>query len=193
MEGKLQTAFIPKTPLVEKGVKKTPVPVSIISVIGWFIFIIAIIASVGVFLYEQYLTKAIDSKNTELSNRVKSFDVASVDHFIQLNARLQAAADILDNHLAFSTLLSLIADNTIRSIQFTDFKYAYDDGGKITLNLSGKAPDFASVALQSDNFSSEPYLQNQVFSGLGLAQDGGVLFKFTSSVDPSALKYKGVN
>ena len=193
MEGKLQTSFIPRQPLVENGAKKAPKSASIFSIVGWFIFIVAVLASVGVFAYEQYLTKSIDSKNIELNNDIKSFDTATVDHFVQLDSRFQAANILLQNHLAASTLLDLIANNTIQSVQFTDFKYTDDDSGKLTLALSGKAPSFASVALQSDTFSSQPYLQNQVFSNLGLDQDGGVLFKFTASVDQTTLKYKGVN
>jgi hypothetical protein len=193
MEGKLQTSFIPKQPLIKDRIKSTPTSIGIFSIISWFIFIVVILASVGVFVYEQYLTRSIASKNTELSNNIKSFDTASVDHFVKLDARLQAATAILNNHLAVSTLLGLIADNTVQSVQFTDFKYSYDEGNKITLALSGKAPDFASVALQSDTFSAQPFLQNQVFSNLGLDQDGGVLFKFTASVDGSVLQYKGTN
>lgn len=193
MEGKLQTSFIPKQPLVETGARKIQATKSIFSVIGWFIFLVAILGSVGVFVYEKYLTNSINAKNAELSEKVKSFDIGSVDHFVKLDSRFQAAAAILDNHLAVSTLLKLIADDTVISVQFSDFKYSYDDGGKLTLNLSGKAPNFASVALQSDAFSSQSYLKNQVFSNLGLDQDGWVLFKFAASVDQSALKYKGVN
>jgi hypothetical protein len=190
MEGKLQTSFIPKQPLVESRVKKTQTSKSVFSVIGWFIFMVAVAASLGVFAYGQYLSKSIDSKNVELSNRIKSFDAATVDHFVQLDARLQAANSLLQNHTAVSTLLGLVAGNTVQSVQFTDFKYNYDEGGKISLVLSGKAPNFASVALQSDTFSAKSYLQNQVFSNLGLDQDGGVLFKFTASVDQSALVYR---
>ena len=193
MEGKLQTSFIPKQPLVETRVKKTQKTKSLFSVIGWFIFIVTIGVSVGVFAYERYLVSTISAKNTELSNKVKNFDIGSVNRFVKLDARFQAAAVILNNHLAVSTLLDLIANDTVQSIQFSDLKYSYDDGGKLTLSLSGKAPSFASVALQSDAFSSKAYLKNQVFSNLGLDQSGHVLFKFAASVDQSALKYKGVN
>jgi hypothetical protein len=193
MEGKLQTSFIPKQPLVETRVKKTSAPKSVFLIIGWLVFLVVILASIGVFLYEQYLTRTIDSKNTELSNKVKNFDVASVDHFVKLDARFQTATTILNSHLAVSTLLGLLSNNTIQSVQFTDLKYSYEDGGKLSLALSGRAPSFASVALQSDEFSSQSYLQNQVFSNLGLDQEGQVLFKFAASVDPSALQYKSVN
>jgi hypothetical protein len=193
MEGKLQTSFIPKQPLVEAKAKKPSAPTGIFSIIGWFIFIIFVLASVGVFVYEQYLTRSINSKNVELSNRIKSFDTASVDHFVQLNARLQTASTILNNHLAVSTLMGLVGASTVQSVQFTDMKYTFDDSGKLSLALSGKAPDFASVALQSDTFSAQAYLQNQVFSSLGLDQDGGVLFKFTATVKPSSIIYKSAN
>ena len=193
MEGKLQTSFIPKQPLVENKAKKAPVSVSIFAVAAWFIFIVVALASGGVFLYQQYLSKSIASKNAELTNRIQSFDLSSIDHFVQLDSRMQAANTLLANHLAVSTLLGLIADNTVQSVQFTDLKYAADDAGKLTLSLSGKAPNFASVALQSDTFSAKPYLQNQVFSNLGLDVDGGVLFKFTASIDPSVIKYNTTN
>ena len=193
MEGKLQTSFIPKQPLVESGAKKPSAPTSIFSIIGWFIFIVAILASAGVFAYGKYIESSISSKNIELGNRVKSFDASSVDHFVQLDARLNAAASILDKHLAISTLFDLVSSNTVQSIQFTDFKYTYDESNKLTLVLGGKAPNFASVALQSDKFSAQPYFQNQVFSNLGLDQDGGVLFKFTAGIDQAVLKYKGNN
>ena len=193
MEGKLQTSFIPKQPLVENRTRSSPGSIGIFSIIGWFIFIVVIAASVGVFVYEQYITKNIESKNAELSQRVKNFDAATIDHFVRLDSRLQAASIILGNHLAVSTLLSLIAEYTVQSVQFTDFKYSYDDGGKIIISLSGKAPNFASVALQSDTFSTKQYLQNQVFSNLGLDQDGGVLFKFIASVDQATLRYKSTN
>lgn len=193
MEGKLQTSFIPKQPLVEKKIKGVSASAGIFSIIGWFIFLIVIAASLGVFAYEQYITKSIESKGTELSNRIKSFDTATVDHFVKLNSRLKAAATILSNHLAVSTLFDLISKSTVQSVQFTDMKYSYEDVGKLNLSLSGKAPDFASVALQSDTFSSQTYLKNQVFSNLGLDQDGGVLFKFTASVDQASLQYKAVN
>ncbi|HAO64603.1 TPA: hypothetical protein DCQ44_01320 [Candidatus Taylorbacteria bacterium] len=194
MEGKLQTTFIPRQPLVENKAKKpAPASAGILSIVGWFIFIVAVAASVGVYLYGNIIQNSITAKNIDLSNKIKSFDTASVDHFVQLDGRLQAASTLLNNHLAISSLLKLIGDNTVQSVQFTDMKYNSDDAGKLTLNLSGKAPNFASVALQSDTFSAQPYFQNQVFSSLGLALDGSVTFKFTASVDSSILQYKVAN
>lgn len=191
MEGKLQTSFIPKQPLVESGAKKTSAPMSIFSIIGWFIFVVVVVAAGGVYGYAKFIENSIASKNADLATKINSFDTKTIDHFVQLDSRLQAAETILDKHLAVSGLFDLISSNTVQSVQFNDFKYSYDDNGKLSLVLNGKAPNFASVALQSDNFSAQPYFRNQVFSNLGLDRDGGVLFKFTASIDQSVLKYKG--
>ena len=190
MDGKLQTSFIPKQPLVENKPKKSPASTNVFSIIGWFIFIVAVLASLGVFAYEQMLIKSIDSKNAELTNRIKKFDIASVDRFIQLNSRLQAANTLMENHSAVSALLGLISTSTIQSVQFTGLEYSYDEANNSNLILTGKAPNFASVALQSDSFGSKPYFKNQVFSELGLDTDGGVLFQFNASIEPSYIKYK---
>ena len=164
---------------------------NIFSMIAWFIFVVIFVASVGVYVYEQYITKSITAKNAELTNIFTQFDVSSVDHFVQLDSKLKSAKSIIDSHLAFSTLLGLISVNTVRSIQFTDLKYAYDDvGNKVSIALNGKAPDFASVALQSDKFFSLPYFREQIFSGTSLDQAGNVLFNYSAFVDPAVLKYQ---
>lgn len=194
MEGKLQTSFIPKSQLAKNKTNTTRVTFGIFGIIGWFIFLVVILGSVGVYLYEEfYLVKTIEAKNLELNEKVKNFPVDDIVAFEKLEARLQTANTLLSNHLAVSTLLNLIAENTIVSVQFTNMAYTYDDSGKLSLSLSGKAKNFESVALQSDTFSSKVYLQNQIFSGLALDQDGWVSFKFSATVDQSALKYKSVN
>ncbi len=188
MEGKLQTSFIPKQPLVENKAKKAPASANVFAIIGWTIFLITVLLSIGVFVYEQYLTKSINSENVQLGNKIKSFDTSSVDHFTQLDARLQSANTLLNNHLAVSVLMDLVSSSTLQSVQFTSFNYT-NDSGKISVALGGKAPDFASVALQSDTFSASPFLKNQLFSNLGVDMTGGVLFKFSATIDPSVLKY----
>ena len=190
MEGKLQTSFIPKKPVVESKNHNGPTT-NIFSMVAWFIFIVIIAACVGVYFYEQYLNSAVISKNAALQNITNNFDSSTISHFTSLDAKLKAASQILNNHLAFSALLSLVANNTITSVQFTSLKYQYDDGAsKTLLSLSGRAPNFTSVALQSDLFNSLAYFNNQDFSGVSLDQTGAVIFNFSGLVNPSAFSYQ---
>jgi len=192
MEGKLQTSFIPKKSVIENKVRSNPTT-NIFTMVAWFVFIVVAAASIGVYAYEQYLTNSINTKNASLTNILTQFDTASVNHFVELDAKLKAASDIINNHLAFSALLKLIADNTLVPIQFTSLKYSYDTSSyKTSLSLSGKAPDFASVALQSDRFAGLSYFKDQSFSGVTLDESGAVLFNFSASVAPSAFKYQSI-
>lgn len=191
MEGKLQTSFIPKKPVVETKAHNGPTT-NIFSMIAWFIFIVALASSVGVYFYQQYLNKSLEAKNVELTNIVNNFKInTSIDHFAQLDAQLKAVNGIINRHLAFTAVLDLISDATIRSIQFTDLRYAYDDGGdKTSLSLNGKGVDFASVALQSDRLSTLTHFRDQNFSGISLDKSGNVMFNFSASIDTNVLKYK---
>ena len=188
MEGKLQTSFIPKRSVVETKPHVSSTS-SVFSVIGWFIFAATVTMGVGVYFYESYISKSIETANAKLSTIVQQFDSTSIDHFVQLDTSLQQATNLLNNHVAFSAILPLIADNTLQSVQFTSFRYGYDEGGKVSVALSGKALDFASVALQSDKFFSLDYFKSKSFSGIALNTDGSVAFNFSATVDPSVLLY----
>ena len=188
MEGKLQTSFIPKKPIVETKAHNAPTT-NIFAMIAWFIFIIIAAASVGVYVYELYISKSIDTKNAALANILRRFDTASIDHFVTLDARLRTANTVLGSHLAFTALLDLIGTNTVRSVQFTDLKYTYDNSAKTALSLTGVVPDFSSAALQADRFAGLNYFTNQSFSGISLNPNGSVNFGFDSSINTSAIRY----
>ncbi len=187
MEGKLQTSFIPKKPLIE-GKKGSSA--NIFSILAWLIFILILAAAGCVFAYNRYLTKSIDTMTATLNEKFAHFDNKAVDQISALDIRLETAKKILNSHLIISKLLELIGQNTLKSIQFRSFNYAATDGSNPVLTLLGRAPDFSSVALQSDTFSDQKYLKNQIFSNLALdSVSGGVTFKFTGTVDPSNFKY----
>ena len=189
MEGKLQTSFIPKRPIVETKIHNAP-STNIFSAIAWFVFIVVAVASVGVYFYGQYLTKSISSKNAELTNIINQFNNNSISHFSQLDAKLKAATTILDSHSAFSYLLGLIGSNTLQSVQWVNLNYSFNSSGSDTLlSLKGIAPDFTSVALQSDRLLGLTYFKNQNFGSISLNEDGSISFSYSTGVQPSSFKY----
>ncbi len=188
MEGNLQTSFIPKKPLIDT--KRRSSSRNIFSIIGWFVFIIALLISAGVYAYSYYLTGTITKMNADLNQKVNSFDNSSVDQLASLDSRIETAKNILNSHTIVSKLFDLIGQSTLKSVQFKSFSYTSPESGKAAvITLNGKAPDFSSVALQSDTFSKESYLKNQIFSDLALDKDGGVNFRFTGTVNSGDFKY----
>jgi hypothetical protein len=186
MDPKLQTSFIPKKNTGES--RHRSVPLGFFTILGYIIFCLSIFAAVGLFGANFLLTQNIAAQDTKLSSKVKTFDAHSINDLIRFNSRLETAKKILASHLATSAVFSLLSQNTIQSVQFNAFNYV-NDGAKINVSLMGKAPNFASLAFQSDTFSQVSYLRDQVFSDITLGQDGTVGFKFIATVDPTALVY----
>src|SRR5947209_3003537 len=107
MDGKLQTSFIPKKPLIDTT-KKRSRPIGIFSMAAWFVFIVAVAAAGGLYAYNQLLKNNIATANANLIKKVNSFDTASVDQVSALNDRIEAAKSILASHTAVSHIFDLI-------------------------------------------------------------------------------------
>lgn len=184
MDPKLQTSFIPKK---DSGVRRN-VPIGFFNIVGYTVFALSLILALGLYAGNHSLKNTIESKKDELNDKVKNFNVGGLEELIRFDARLNTVATLLDNHISVSKLFELLADSTAQSIQFTSFDYSRD-GEQLSVTLDGKAPDFASLAFQSDTFSSRRFLKDQVFSDVTLLPEGGVSFVFTANVDPLLVKY----
>jgi hypothetical protein len=55
--------------------------------------------------------------------------------------------------------------------------------------MGGIASSFSSVALQSDIFGENKFIQEPIFSNLNLDSKGDVIFDFSAFVDPRLLSY----
>ena len=187
MDPKLQTSFIPKKTLGET--KRVSTPIGFFTLIGWVVFFITIGMLGAVYLWSFLLNRAIAQDQTSLAS--KNIDLDTANNLIKMNDRLLNVSDLLQKHLAVSNLFEALASSTLQSVQFVSLIYTVVDAHTVTINLTGKAPNFAAVALQSDTFAQQSFLKNVTFSDLALNPDNSVNFKVDASVDPSFLKYQG--
>jgi hypothetical protein len=198
MEPKFQTSFIPKQSLsqVPTPTRKTShSPVFALgTVIATVIFILAVTASALLFLYEQYLSSSIKSDQQSLAKAREAFEPALIQELTRLDQRIEAANQILDQHIAPSGLFNLLQTITLQNVQFTSF--SYDNGtasaGLVHISLTGRAKSFKSVALQSDVVGTNQYLRNAAITNLGLDQSGNVSFDLTADVDARLVSYQSI-
>lgn len=185
-----QASFIPKKPIVSDVAAHTGAP-SILWLGSVFIFAVSIIAAVGVFGYNHYLQSHIAGANDSLTRAQAAYDPTSIEDLIRLNSRIEHAKVLLAAHAAPSSLFAFLADNTLSTVRFNSFNYSSNPDGTVSLKLSGNAIDFASVALQSDQFGAATrVLKNVIFSGLSIdPQTGIVAFAASANVSPSQLLY----
>ncbi len=190
METKFQTSFIPKQPINESAPKHTSAA-SLFFLIAFIIFMAAIAAGGGVFIYTQIIENNIKTGTADLTKNKNAFDSNTIKEFTRLDSRINSADTLLKQHKSVSTLFQVLSNTTLKNVRFTDFKYAASDD-KISLSMRGEAFNYETVALQAKAFT-DPILKNvfksPIFGDLTLDQQGNVAFSFSTGIDSFLVDY----
>ena len=183
------TSFIPKksvfpfkkdeaSPLYKKSI-------DILIVASVIIFVLALIATGGLFLY----TGAIKSNIAELSESLKraeaQFEAPLLAELKSTGEAIEAVKKILANHKAPSRVFEFLEKNTHEQVSF----------GSISLNdglvlLVGSAASYTALAEQSFIFKEAPEVQGLEISGVTLGAAGQISFSAKISIKPEFLNYR---
>ena len=190
MQERVTTSFIPKASLqVERETRSTRRGSSLVSILAGVIFLLAAMASVGMFLFERYTIQSIEAKGATLERSRAAFEPSTIEQLSRLDTRLGTAEKLLSNHPALSNLFDELEEKTLTSIRFNDFFYDVGAQNGAALSFSGDAASFNAVALQSDAFSKSSLISDPIFSDVNIAPLGVVRFNFKASVHDTALHY----
>ena len=192
MEPKFQSSFIPKgpaAPAASYGAPASKLRSSLFGYIATTVFVIAVLAAIGVFGYQRYLVSSIDTMGNNLNTARATLEPDVVNQLVKTSDRLAATQALLNQHMVVSPLFDYIEQNTLKSVSFTDFEFATNDKG-LTLKMEGLAQSYTAVALQSAAFNKSPFFQNPVFSNLDLDAKGNVIFVFQANLNPAMLMYR---
>ncbi|MEN9390453.1 MAG: hypothetical protein RLZZ283_553 [Candidatus Parcubacteria bacterium] len=191
MQERVTTSFIPKESLTSER-KRTPNPgnpFAIVNIITGFILLVAVLASAGLFLFENYTKGAIEAKKASLDRQRAAFEPATIKALARLDRRLDAGGRLLKGHVALSNIFQELEARSVQSLRFTDFSYAAGNLGSMVIIMNGEATSFNAVAVQADSLGASPLFQDPIFSNLNIDKDGTVIFTFTANVDPSRISY----
>lgn len=196
MEPQFQTSFIPKTPLNESR-PQVKSSVSILTFVATIIFISSIVAGVGVYFYNGYVTKKIEESKKDLVSNQERFEPDSIRDLQETDKRLIAATEILSKHVMVSPLFDALEALTMKKVKFNKFTFSTGGEagttGKLEVALSGVSTDYTTIALQSDIFSKDQYrkyIKDASFTNLVLTDSGSVTFNLGFTVDPTLLSYQ---
>ncbi len=194
MDSDFKTSFIPKKPLAEDRAASTPVrSFGLVSLIGTIIFFATLASAGAVYLYKATLTKQVADLSASLVRARQAFEPSLVEILQTLDKRLSASKEILANHVTVSPILKSLEELTLKSVRFSKFAYEIGEDGKtVTVEMSGQARSYTSIALQSDMFGRNKYIQDVVFSNLQLDPQGNVGFNLSFNVDPAFLNFTNV-
>lgn len=188
MPPNIPTSFVPKQP-VRTGVVRT----SQFNLAGLFLLIAIIIlgaavaASAGVFVYGRYLESQVSGKATELATAQQNTSENTVEEFIRLRNRLANSETMLNKHVTLSSFFSLLESLTLERVRFTSLKLTVNDTQSAELEASGQAASFNALAAESHTFSTNPHIQNAIFSNFVNDKSGAVSFSLTAVVLPDTI------
>lgn len=191
MEPKFQSSFIPKGPLATSGTiaKAQRSEKSFFGFLSLLVFILAVVASAGIFGYNRFLDYRISQMGGDLEAARASIDPQSIQELARLDARINSTKALLSQHTVLTPLLDLLEASTVRTVRFTELNYTSSKDG-LALNMKGQARGYSAVALQSDVFNRNKSFKNPSFSDLSLDESGNVTFSFKATIDPSLLSYQ---
>lgn len=186
-----KVSFIPKGSLVrEESFLERRRPQSAIGFVAFFAFVLAIGAYAGFYYYNDKLNQEVATKTIAIKKAQKEFsDEPKVGEAKVFRARADLAMELLNAHTVVSPVFAFLSENTTESILYDRFSFKNGADGA-TLELSGEAPTYASLAYQADVLRSKTKeLSKLSISNIALTKFGTVTFNVAMSFVPSYLLY----
>jgi hypothetical protein len=191
MDNNFQTSFIPKKPMTVPD-SNTGSGINIFLLISIFIFLVAVVASVGVYFWQSSLKVNLTAKVAELT-KLQQEEPTTLDNLIAFDQRLNITDKLLQSHVAVSPVFDYLQENTAQDIRFKSLNFSYTDANNVTVKMSGVAKNFNAIAGQSDAFNPERSrvsgILNPVFSDFAPTPTGEVNFSLTADLDPELTNY----
>jgi hypothetical protein len=192
MDPKFQTSFIPKKPVVIGGLSAS-IPreesVSIFYVISIIVFIVALLASAGLYGYKIIITKQLQEAETNLNSARDAFDPVAVRELIDVSKRTKFASHLLDKHVAVSHVFDVLGTSTISRFRFINLIYKEDETGS-SISADVETLNYAMFSQQEKIFSKTNIFSNPAFSDFVVSDTGTIRGKLSMSVNESSLSYK---
>jgi|GEM_PF-1458851 len=198
MDPKFNSSFIPKKMLQEDvtGKSSSSQYVKHRTVMGptYFLtltlFVLAILVSGFLFAWTQVVDRRVEDKIATLEAKNAAYDDTIVQDLLRVDSRLSEATNLLNAHVAFTELLDVLEELTVRTISYDGLSFALDEQtGALELEVTGIAPTFRDAAVQADTFRSEQFLQNPTVTRLSRNNDDLAGFAITASIDPRLITY----
>jgi hypothetical protein len=195
MENNVQPSFIPKKPISQIGAKPKRTHASLFSIIATVIFVTVVVVAVGMFGYKTYEDNLLTKKQADLKTALETFQPSLVADLSRLDARLNAANDLINQHLSVASFFTALGNVTLKTVRFTNFAFSSVPGVKPTVTMTGQAQSFTAVALQALEFlkpENTKYINSVVISNPNLNVDGSVGFALSAVIEPNFLTYPQV-
>jgi hypothetical protein len=193
------SSFIPKQNPVKNTRRAASRQVYILTLVSYLLIISALMAAVGVFAYDRYTQSVLASEIESLNKEIADFNAEDMERVVDLNERLQAATTLLDMNVSLRSVLAIIEDATIDTVQFESLKFTRVGASDIKLDATIITDSFDSVLFQRQMYEGAKKLSTVTLEDVQITlesdEEGGgkpknsVSFTALFSVNPSEALY----
>ncbi len=182
----INASFIPKKD-IKKRKRGGGFSVNIFLLIAIIIFLTAVFASLGVYLWGERLQAQNQESLATLEKNRDNYGLAAIEQYIELSNRLDAVDDILGNHVSVTKIFDLLEKDTLTEVVISNFSFDTDPGARVNVTARGSAPTFEHVASQAEVYSDNRDVKDLILSDVDQNREGGVSFNIAFSVDQDFL------
>lgn len=161
------------------------------SLTAYGLFVLAIVISIGVFIYGSVLSNERTSKDAQLAKAQAAIDPATVETFVRLRNRLTSGETLLNNHVALTGFLTAVESLLPTTLRFTSLHVSVDQSGAVHVEGSGLAKSFNALAATSVAFGKDGRIKDVIFSNITVNHDNSVAFSITADLDPKLVTFTG--
>lgn len=195
MEQEFRTTFIPKKPVTEAPVASSSrvsvgQPAGLLFTLSLLVLIISGVLGGGVFVYHK--TAADKTKNLLAQIEVikQRLETETLQTFAFLDKRIKNAETLVRQHTIMYPVYRAIEQTALPAVRYTKMDTTVNaETNTITVNVSGEADSYRSIALQSQSLGNDGKFKNILFSNFVVSPQGQVTFDVSFSVNKSDLLY----
>ncbi len=159
------------------------------SFLAYTVLGIVFLIALGVFIYGRVLAAEKASKDRDLSAAVAAIDPNTAESFVRLHDRLVSSKALLDNHIAFSNVFSLLEKILPTTVRFTSLHMFVDSTGAARIEGTGTAKSFNALAAASAAFATDGNIKDAIFSSIKVNKDASVSFLLAAGLDPKIVTF----
>ena len=188
MPSTIPTSFVPKQPVRAAASAGAGGVSGIYFIFALVAFLVSLLLAGGMFAYGAYLEREKDVRIRDLASYQGVVREDTANELSRLSTRMNVAETLLNNHVYFSSIFSLLETLTTTSLRFTNAQIALLPDGSASLALSGVARNFNAIAFEAEVLGRDPSIQSPVFSNLEVREDGNVSFSMSATVSARFLR-----
>lgn len=174
--------------IVPKPKQRIKVEISFFDILYYFavsLVIVSISFYLSLYLFEQKLETRLEELNTLIMEKESKEIKGLEENIINLKERVDTVGSLLASRQKTTSFFQLISSLTHPKLYFSTVEL---DTRGLEVKLSGFAQDFAVLKEQIFIFENEELIKDVTLSKASVANDGGVEFSITLSVEPEVFK-----